>query len=138
LGYSLIKWLSLDIALMGSLQCQPKEPVSEMITPTQAHTILRRDSSILVIDVRTLEECKSEFGHPPNALLFPMQDLGSRIEELNPFRLRPIIAYCGTGIRSTRAESFLNANGFKAMSMGGGLLQWRHENLQIVKEKHEQ
>ena len=105
------------------------------VSPEKAEVMIRTDTSVVVLDVRTTEEYKSETGHLGRAILIPVQELEGRIEELAPFRDRTIITYCRSGKRSSKAADILSARGFRVLNMEGGILKWDALNLPVVKEE---
>jgi phage shock protein E len=70
-----------------------------------------------VVDVRSPGEFQG--GAYPGALNIPVQDLDRRLGELP--RDKPIVLYCGSGMRSASGERLLRARGFTDVSNGGGL-----------------
>jgi rhodanese-related sulfurtransferase len=104
------------------------------ITPSEAVKLIHEDKSVVLLDVRTSEEFRSETGHLNGAILIPVQELEARLNELEPFKEKTIIAYCRSGNRSGRAEKILTEHGFKALNLTGGMNQWNKENLPVVKE----
>jgi len=57
--------------------------------------------------------------------LFPLDDLGSMVDELDERRGKRIVIHCHTGVRSLKAAAFLRAQGFDdARSMAGGIDLW--------------
>jgi rhodanese-related sulfurtransferase len=105
------------------------------VTPKKAIAMLSRDSSIVVLDVRTPDEYRSDTGHLPNALLIPVQELESRSAELENVKGRTILVYCRSGHRSLRAAEILSKRGFKTINLEGGILQWQRDSLEVVRER---
>lgn len=81
-----------------------------------------------VIDVR--EPMEYVMGHVPGAILIPMGQLPSRLEELP--KGEPIYVICASGNRSLSMASFLNQSGFEAWSVAGGTGQWSRLGRPIV------
>lgn len=71
----------------------------------------------VVVDVRTPGEYRS--GAYPEALNIPVQELSHRVSELP--KNRPIVLYCGSGMRSASAVRLLLARGFSDVINGGSL-----------------
>jgi adenylyltransferase/sulfurtransferase len=75
----------------------------------------------LLIDVRTPQEwaiCRLDA-----AILIPLQELPSRVDELD--REREIVVYCHVGVRSAMAVEFLRGKGFsRARNLEGGIDAW--------------
>lgn len=78
---------------------------------------------LLVLDVRTVEEFNTN--HLYNASLVPVDELGGRLSELEPYNDTEIIVYCRSGSRSLQASNILVSNGFtKIFNMLGGINAW--------------
>jgi rhodanese-related sulfurtransferase len=97
-------------------------------TPQQTCEKLN-DTNVIALDVRTVEEFKGtaypNFGRFKNAINIPIQELESRIRELNAFKNKEIIVYCSHSRRSPRAAYLLGQKGFsKVSNMLGGASVW--------------
>ncbi|GAB3250748.1 rhodanese-like domain-containing protein [Kineosporia babensis] len=75
----------------------------------------------LVVDVRRDFEWRRV--HIPGAVHMPLEQLPTRCLELPEDRL--LIAFCTGGIRSAGAANLLVENGFEAVNMSRGLVEWR-------------
>ena len=73
-----------------------------------------------LIDVRTPAE--HEAGSIPGALLFPLDDLRDRADELPDGRL---VAHCAVGIRGHTAVRLLTQLGRDVANLDGGYKTWR-------------
>lgn len=71
-----------------------------------------------ILDVRSPAEFRS--GAYPGAKNIPVQELGNRLNELNPDK--PLVIYCASGGRSGMAASLLKQAGFKEVVNAGGLM----------------
>jgi rhodanese-related sulfurtransferase len=105
-----------------------------MTTPAEAQDRIAADSTIVLLDVRTPSEFESSTGHLRGAVLIPVQELAERIEELDPYKDRPVIVYCRTQSRSAHAASFLTERGFSVTVMAGGITRWNSEERPVVHE----
>lgn len=93
------------------------------VDATEAQKMIT-DENIQVIDVRTPEEYAE--GHIPDAKLVPLQELESRLNELDKDEKYVIV--CRSGNRSTEASGILAENGFKNIyNMTGGMNTWTGE-----------
>ncbi len=81
-----------------------------------------------VLDVRTPEEW-NEY-HAPNTTLIPLDELATRADELP--KDQPIVVVCRSGNRSQTGRDILRSAGFNAISMNGGLNEWRNSGYPIV------
>lgn len=87
----------------------------------------RRDDGSLLVDVREAEEVAQ--GTVPGAVHIPLGELAERLGELD--RARPVIAICRSGNRSGTARDVLEAAGFTADNMAGGMLAWTDAGLPV-------
>jgi adenylyltransferase/sulfurtransferase len=57
--------------------------------------------------------------------LIPLQELGARLEELEPHRDREIVVVCRSGARSATAVRMMLDAGFeRVVNLRGGLMAW--------------
>jgi rhodanese-related sulfurtransferase len=79
-----------------------------------------------VLDVREPDEWAA--GHAPGALHIPLGELPARVDELAELSDdRPIYVVCRSGGRSARAAAWLNASGYDAVNVAGGMKSWHTE-----------
>jgi rhodanese-related sulfurtransferase len=131
--YFFFALIVLLVSIVGFSMFQ-QSPTVPTITIQETFERLKSDSTILLLDVRTPQEWHSATGRLHGAMLIPVQELESRLSELEPYRNKTIIAYCRSGNRSGTAARILNQHGFKAYNMLGGMIQWNRENLPVVME----
>ena len=63
-----------------------------------------------------------DFGSLQNAINIPIQELETRIEELDAYKNKQVIVYCSQSHRSPRASYLLTQNGFtKVTNLAGGM-----------------
>jgi rhodanese-related sulfurtransferase len=75
-----------------------------------------------LLDVREQDEWDA--GHAPGALHIPMGEVAGRLAELPD---APLHVICRMGGRSARVTQYLNANGWDAVNVGGGMTSWAAE-----------
>ena len=90
------------------------------------------EKNVVFLDVRTAEEfngsAKDKFGAIKNAINIPVQELETRMNELEKYKDKEIIVYCSHSHRSPRASYLLTQNGFKKVTnMLGGMSVWREQ-----------
>ncbi|MBN9636330.1 MAG: rhodanese-like domain-containing protein [Actinobacteria bacterium] len=88
---------------------------------TAAEALRLVEAGALVVDVRRAFEWHRV--HIPSAVHLPLEALPEGCLELPDDRL--LITFCTGGIRSAGAANLLVENGFEAVNMTGGLIQWR-------------
>ena len=85
----------------------------------------RGEAIDFVVDVRS----KLEFwtGHLPGAVCIPVDELPEGLDGRGVSPESRILVYCGSGQRSAKAASQLEAAGFKHVVDGGGMSDaWNH------------
>ena len=111
------------------------------ISAQKAYEMMQKDSNVVLLDVRTPAEYMSNTGHlwfhentqKKDALLIPIQELHKRVDELEPYKEKTIIAYCRSGNRSGIAAEILSKQGFSVYNLDGGMIQWHEEQLPVIK-----
>lgn len=90
------------------------------------------EKKVIFLDVRTAAEfngtAKDKFGAIKNAINIPIQELESRVNELEKYKDKEIIVYCSHSHRSPRASYLLTQKGFKHVTnMLGGMSEWKEK-----------
>jgi len=70
----------------------------------------------VILDVRNLSEYQG--GHIASAIHIPLPELNNRFNEIKKLN-KPVIAHCASGMRSSKAASFLKSKGVDAINGGG-------------------
>ncbi|TNC27373.1 rhodanese-like domain-containing protein [Amycolatopsis alkalitolerans] len=92
------------------------------------------DADLTLVDVREHDEWAA--GHAPGAVHIPLGELPARLEELAELPDdQPLYIVCRTGGRSARATAWLNASGWEAVNVAGGMKSWRTEGRPVVAER---
>lgn len=81
------------------------------------------DNAVL-LDVRTDQEWAA--GRAPHAIHIPRDQLEERLSEVPD--ADPLYVVCRNGDLSTQAAAFLREHGRDAVSVRGGMLEWRMSN----------
>ena len=89
------------------------------VTAEQAMRLVSEGA--VVIDVRRTFEWNRT--HIPGAVHIPLEHLLDRCDELPDDRI--LITFCTGGLRSAGAANLLRENGFEAVNMNRGLIEWR-------------
>lgn len=86
----------------------------------------------LLLDVREPDEYTAV--HAPNAKLIPLGQLGSRLQEIAPYKDKPIVVMCRSGRRSAKAVELLQEAGYTQVSnIKGGINAWEGDGLEVIK-----
>jgi hydroxyacylglutathione hydrolase len=101
------------------------------VEPGELHAIMQSCTNgdcPLVVDVREPWEYRQ--GHVPGAMLIPLGQLSSRLNDLDPER--PVAVICASGSRSQSAAALLGQKGFKTVyNVSGGTGAWMHSGLDL-------
>lgn len=103
-------------------QTVPSVTVSDLAGELPAETIL--------LDVREDDEWAA--GHAPTAQHIPLGELAGRLAELPTDNQLYVV--CRAGGRSARATAYLNANGWDAINIDGGMQSWQAAGRPLVGE----
>lgn len=111
-------------ALLPVTGCSQSSEHATNLTAAQANDMIKADSTLVLLDVRTPGEFAGSTGHLPGAMLIPVQELEQRMAELEPLKDRPILVYCRSGSRSSRAIGMLANKGYNLYMLDGGITDW--------------
>jgi sulfur-carrier protein adenylyltransferase/sulfurtransferase len=104
----------------------PSEQVGEefQITADELKGKVDLGQAVVLLDVR--EPMEWEIAHLDRALLMPVAQVPSRVNELST--ADEIVVYCKTGVRSARITNFLRELGFrKVKNLVGGIDAWAEQ-----------
>ena len=85
----------------------------------------KKKDEVIIIDVRSSEEYKA--GHIPNAININVDELESRLNEIEDYKNKPIIAYCNSGKKSGTAAEILVNNGFQDVTNAQGVKEFQYD-----------
>ena len=113
-------------------------PAQPEITVDELAEQLESDNPPLLVDVRSMDEYQGtdetyKYGHIPNAILVPILEMESRLDELEGYKDREIVTICPGGGMSLVAVDVLNDAGFKKVrSLKGGTDAWHKKGHPMV------
>jgi rhodanese-related sulfurtransferase len=103
------------------------DPMSNL-SPQEAFQRIKGQNPPQLVDVRSSAENRQ--GRIAGSKLIPLQELGSRLGELDP--QKPLILYCQSGGRSGMALRLVKGRGFaQAAHIQGGFMTWRGMGLPV-------
>jgi len=95
------------------------------ITVSDLNDRINSDEPPLILDIRSEPEFNGAGGHIPNAKSIPINELKSKLEDLQLFKEKEIVTICPGGGMSLIAVDILNKAGVKdSKSLHGGLDLW--------------
>lgn len=89
------------------------------ISSSEARQLVQAGARL--VDVRTPGEFAA--GHIPGAINVPVQQLGARMNELQP-KDAAVVVYCRSGARSGNAARMLKSAGFATVHDLGSMSRW--------------
>jgi rhodanese-related sulfurtransferase len=102
---------------------------AEEVDVIQAQSMSRQGA--LLLDVREPDEYAKE--HAPNAMLIPLGQISSRMQEIAAYKDKPVDIMCHSGRRSAKAAKMLQEAGFRQVhSIRGGIVAWEKAGLKVV------
>jgi len=124
--YTIISILLLGFIFGCKSEMAPKNLKQSQAAITVAELKVRiEQGNPVMVDVRTPAEFNGELGHVPGSFQIPLQELESRLQELEQYKNEEIILICRSGNRSQKATHILLKNDFKALNMLGGMRSWK-------------
>jgi len=109
------------------------------ITQKQLLSLLSKDETVLILDVRTAGEYAQ--GHIPGAMHIDHREIESRTHEIKSYKDKTVVVYCLTGMRASMVEVNLIEAGFsKVLHLQGDWSGWQEAGLTFSKadEKNDQ
>lgn len=95
-------------------------------------TMLMNKKDSLVLDVREAGEFAE--GHILNARNIPLDELATRVKEIERYKDKPVVVSCASGNRAGAAAGLLRKNGFSnVVNLSGGIAAWRQAGLPTEK-----
>jgi len=117
-------------AILGVFFVTRQLQAADGIDVTEAQRMSQNGA--LLLDVREPDEYAA--GHAPNALLIPLGQLGSRLQEVAAYKDKPVAVMCRSGRRSASAVGQLTEAGFtRVKNVNGGILAWEQAGLPVVR-----
>ena len=114
------------IAFLSRLFRRTREPAW-----IECDELQRRLGTVMLVDVRGVDEFSAPPGHLPGAVNVPLGELAGRMSELAR-RTQPIVVVCKTDRRSARAAAELVAAGLKDVAvLRGGTDGWHQRGLKL-------
>ena len=96
-----------------------------VMSVTEFEEIRKTEENLLMLDVRNPDELAGPLGKIDNVINIPLNQLVSRLEEIEQYRSGKIAVICHSGGRSMMATKMLVGQGFDAVNVMGGMIQYR-------------
>lgn len=100
------------------------KPSIKWLQAQALNNALPKDNSLIIVDVRGIDEFRGPLGHIPTAINIPIDTLAQRTGELGPDK-PTIVLVCKTDKRSSRAAQLLASEGYDDLYiLQGGMEAW--------------
>lgn len=118
-------------AFLAALLWDNNQRAGQSLSTAQATQLINKEDAV-VLDIRD----KGDFGqgHLANAINIPYANLANRMTELSVHKEKPIILVCKTGQTVSMAGKMLREQGYNAVRLNGGMMEWNAQNLPVVKK----
>ncbi len=128
----LVTGLLASFFLLVFTELQRKARGVTSVDPQEAVKLINADAA--VVDFRTAEAFSR--GHIVNARNIPQDELDDKLEKLERFKGKPILAVCDAGLSSAKVVTKLRAQGMdNVYGLRGGLNAWSEASLPLVTSK---
>ncbi|WP_435261297.1 rhodanese-like domain-containing protein [Tenacibaculum sp. nBUS_03] len=118
-----IKFITV-FAVLFLVGCKGQSKEVKKITTSTLETVLKNDSEIQLVDVRTPAEW--EKGIIKNAIKIDVTSSNFQNKALKELdKTKPVYLYCRSGGRSLIAAETLLEKGFEVYNIEGGYMQWQ-------------
>ncbi len=102
--------------------CTQPMAVQTKQSSNQAHAALANDSSIVLIDVRTVAEF--EEGHIQGSINVPLDQLSQEITRVVSDKKTTVFLVCRSGNRSAQASDIMASLGYQSLVDIGSVFTW--------------
>jgi rhodanese-related sulfurtransferase len=123
----LIKRILMSFSIFSFINfsgCAQQDTDSTM-SVTQLKQLMKSDSTLIILDVRRAAELSGPLGQIDGVINIPIQELESRISELEQHKDKNIAVICRSGNRSGRGTSLLRSKGYNSKNVLGGMIEYR-------------
>lgn len=126
------QWLliSILVALVAAFLVFESRKGGAVVSYHQATRLLNDERAVL-LDVRDASDFKA--GHIAGAIHIPYASLNARASELDKHKTKQIILADKMGQHAGAAGKTLRDKGFDVVRLSGGMAEWKHQNLPLVK-----
>ena len=137
-GDGLIQKVMLAFALLAIVGFLPSLIARLRRGPMMDVEILKKKmdekEDVLLLDVRSAADYIGEQGHIDGSILIPLEELPSRLSEIESFQEKTVMTICRTDRRSAQAAQILVKNGFSDVHVvKQGMTDWNEKNYPSVK-----
>lgn len=115
-------------SLLAIFSLNPIACAQESLPSMSAEELIEKmksDSALIILDIRTEAELSGPLGKIDGIIHIPLQELESRVNEMEEFKDIEIAVICRSGNRSRAGTTILLKHGFNAKNILGGMIDYR-------------
>ncbi len=115
--------LLLLVITVSTVSCQSTNEDKDdfNMSALELKQAMAEDSNLVILDVRTPQELVGQHGQIEGVINIPVQVLNQRINEMEKYKDKNVAVICRSGNRSVMATKMMQAKGFKAKNVLGGM-----------------
>ncbi len=137
-GDGLIQKIMLALALLAIVGFLPsligRLRRGPMMNIENVKQKLDAGEDVLLLDVRSAEDYVGEQGHVKGSVLIPLEELNTRLSEIESFLEKTVMTICRTDRRSEKAAQILAKHGFADVHVvKQGMTDWNAKNFPVEK-----
>ncbi len=117
--------LLLAVSLAACSFAYAADSAASSISAAELKKEIKSGHSVVILDVRMPEELNGALGKIDGSINIPLQQLQSRLNELNKYKDKKIYVISRSGIPSKLAAEMLEKHGFTAVVVTGGMMAYR-------------
>jgi len=117
-------FIQLFLCLFSLNGCAQNADTNSLTVNQLKERINNKDSTMVILDVRTDAEIIGRLPKIEEALHIPVQELKNRTDELNKYKRKEIIVICRTQNRSSVGAVLLREEGYNAKNVIGGMREY--------------
>ena len=111
--------------ILNVVGCTQTESENNITVKELKEKMAKEPENIVVLDVRTPGELTGPLGQIDGVINIPVQELKSRVDELEKYKDKEIEVICRSGNRSQVGTKILLENGYNANNVLGGMKAYR-------------
>ncbi len=126
--------LALMVSFFAVAFSELRRKASGLVNVEAGEAIKLINNDAVVIDLRSADAFSR--GHIVNARNIPSDELEGKINSLESFKSKSIVAVCEAGAATTKAVNNLRTSGFESVfGLKGGMSGWTQAGLPVVTGK---
>lgn len=130
---SLLMILVLSIGIIGcsskstdKAEGNKEDTIAVNVTVDEAKKMIDESKELLVLDVRSEEDFAK--GHLKDSKRILVDELDSKVSEIEQYKDKEVLVYCNSGKKSDKAMKILEDKGFtKLYHMNEGISKWTYD-----------